>query len=108
MGFTQSATLAERRVIEIIRFDTQARGDVVADEFEPGALFGSKHNILSNISFDPFDEALVDRLGKRLENLLAFQGETDEGDEVGEAASLGAAFHLLRCDGGEGVPETVF
>ena len=43
----------------------------------------------------------------KAKNLLAFEGETDEGDEVGEAAGLGSAFDLLG-DGGEGVPEAVF
>ena len=81
---------------------------MVADEFEPGALFGSEHNILGDVSFDPLVEALIDRLGKRLKNLLAFEGEADERDEVGEAAGLGAAFDFLRRDGGEGVPEAVF
>ena len=108
MRFAQPAALAERCVVEIVRLDADGRGDVVADEFEPGALFGREHNILGDVSFDPLVEALIDRLGKRLEHLLAFQGEADEGDEVGEAAGLGAAFDLFRRDGGEGVPEAVF
>ena len=81
---------------------------MIADEFEPGALFGSEHNILGDVSFDPLDEALIDRLGKRLKNLLAFQREADKRDEVGEAAGLGSSFDFLRRDGGEGVPEAVF
>ncbi len=108
MRFTQAASLAERRIVEIVWLDADGRGDVVADEFEPGALFGSEHNILGDVSFDPLDEALIDRLGKRLKNLLAFEREADEGDEVGEAAGLGSSFDFLRRDGGEGVPEAVF
>ena len=81
---------------------------MIADEFEPGALLGSEHDVLGYVSFDPFDEALIDGLGERLKNLLAFEGEADEGDEVGEAAGLGASFDFLRRDGGEGVPEAVF
>ena len=41
-------------------------------------------------------------------NLLAFEGEANERDEVGEAAGLGSSFDLFRRDGGEGVPEAVF
>ena len=108
MGFAQPTSLAERRIVEIVRLDADGRRDVIADEFEPGALFGSEHNIFGDVSFDPLDEALIDRLGKRLKNLLAFEREANERDEVGEAAGLGTSFHFLRRDGGEGVPEAVF
>ena len=37
-----------------------------------------------------------------------FQREADEGDEVGKASGLGAAFDLAGRGGGEGVPEAVF
>ncbi len=108
MRFSQTAALAEGRIVEIIWLDADSGGDVIADEFEPGALFGSEDYILRDIFFDPLDEALIDRLSERLKNLLAFQRESDERDEIGEAAGLGAAFHLFRRDGGEGVPEAVF
>jgi len=84
MRFAQAAALAEGRVVEIVCLDADRRGDVVADEFEPGALFRSEDNILRDVSFDPFDEALIDRLGKRLKRLLAFEGEADKGDQIGE------------------------
>src|SRR5215468_11138362 len=107
MGLSQTAALAEGRVVEVVGLDAEARGNVIADEFEPGALFGCENNIFGDVSFDPLDEALMDRLGKRLERLLAFESQTDEGDEIGEAAGLGASFHFFRQDGGEGVPEAV-
>jgi hypothetical protein len=65
MGFTQAAALAEGGVVEIIGLDADRGGDVVADKFEPGALLGSENDILGDVSFDPLDEALIDRLGKR-------------------------------------------
>ena len=39
---------------------------------------------------------------------MLFQREADQGDKVGEAAGLGAAFDLAGRGGGEGVPEAVF
>lgn len=108
MRFPQPASLAEGRVIEIVGLDGNGCGDVIADQFELGALFGREHDILGDVSFDPLDEALIDRLGERFQNLLAFESEADQCDEVGEAAGLGASFDFLRRDGGEGVPEAVF
>ena len=108
MCFSQPTALAERRVVKVVGFNAEAGSDVVADEFEPGALFGRKANILSDVSFDPFDETVMDCLRKRFKNLLAFQREANKSDEVGEAAGLGASFDFLRDDGGEGVPEAVF
>ena len=108
MCLAQSAALAEGGVVEIVRLNADGGGDVVADEFEPSALFGCEKDILRNVSFDPLAEALVDCLGKRLKSLLAFEGEADQRDEVGEAAGLGSSFDFLRRDGGEGIPETVF
>src|SRR5262249_8314169 len=77
MGFSQPAALAEGGVVEIVRLDADCRGDVIADKFKPGALFGCENNIFGDVSFDPFDEALIDRLGKWLKRLLAFEGEAD-------------------------------
>ena len=47
-------------------------------------------------------EAFVDGVGEGFEDGLLLQGEADEGDEIGEAAGLGAAFDLFRGGGGEG------
>ncbi len=38
---------------------------------------------------------------------MLFQREADEGDEVGKASGLRAAFDLAGLGGGEGVPEMV-
>lgn len=38
MCLAESAALDERRVIEIVRLDAQAGGDVVADQMQPGKL----------------------------------------------------------------------
>ena len=42
VGFAQATALRKRSVIEIVRLDAQAGGDVVTDEIEPGALVGSE------------------------------------------------------------------
>src|SRR4030065_84455 len=39
MDFSEPALLRERRVFEIVWFDAEVRGDVVADHFEPFELF---------------------------------------------------------------------
>jgi hypothetical protein len=46
----EATALAERGVVEIAGFDAEACGDVVADEFEPGALVRSEDNVLGDIS----------------------------------------------------------
>lgn len=63
---------------------------MVADKFEPGALLRSEDDILGDVSFDPFDKALVHCLGEGLKGLLAVQGEADQCDKIGEAAGLGS------------------
>ena len=57
---------------------------------------------------EPFVEPLVHGVGEGREHGLLFQREADEGDEVGKASGLRAAFDLARRGGGEGVPEAVF
>lgn len=47
------------------------------------------------------------RVGEGGEDGLLFQGEADEGDEVGEAPGLGAAPDLAGSSDGKGVPEAV-
>ena len=49
--FAEAAALAEWRVVEIIRLDAEAGSDVVADEFEPCALFRGKDHGLRRFSF---------------------------------------------------------
>src|SRR6476646_9785642 len=95
MSFSQAAALAKGGVIEIVGLDADRGGDMVADEFEPGALLGSEDDIFGDVSFYPFDEPLIDRQRERLKKLLAFQCEADQRDEIGEAAGLGATFHFL-------------
>jgi hypothetical protein len=92
MSLAQSAPLTKRRIVEIVWLDADRSSNVVPNELKPGALFGSEDDILGNVSFDPLDETLIDRLGKRLKNLLAFQGESDKRHQVGEAAGLGSSF----------------
>jgi hypothetical protein len=43
---------------------------VIAREFEPSAFFGTEHNILGDVSFDPLDEALIDHLKIKGEHVL--------------------------------------
>jgi len=43
---------------------------VIAGEFEPSAWLGSEHNILGDVSFDPPDEALIDHLKIKGEQVL--------------------------------------
>src|SRR5262249_33795100 len=108
MSLAQSATLTKGGIVEIGGLDANGCGDMIADEFEPRALLETEDNIFGDVSFDPLDESLIDSLGKGLKGLLAFESEPNEGDEVGEATGLGAAFDFFRRDGGKGVPKTVF
>ena len=56
---------------------------------------------------EPFVEPLGDGVGEGCEHGLLLQREADEGDEVGKAAGLRAAFDLAGRGDGEGVPEAV-
>jgi len=42
MSFAQASALAEWGVVEIAGLDADGRGDMISDEFEPGALLGVK------------------------------------------------------------------
>ena len=92
MRFAQPTSLAERRIIEIVWLDADRSSDVVPDKFQPCALLGREHNVLGDVSLDPLDEALVNRLRERLKNLLTFEGKAHKRDEISEATGLRAAF----------------
>ena len=107
MCFAQTAALAERRVFKILRLDADGRGDVVADEAEPGELLGREDGSGLGFVHEPFVEALAHGVGEGSEDGLLLQREADEGDEVGEASRLRAALHFAGSGDGEGVPEAV-
>ena len=81
---------------------------MVADEVEPRELFGRKRDASLGLVHEPFVEPLVHGVSEGREHGLLFQREADEGDEVGKASGLRAAFDLARRGDGEGVPEAVF
>ncbi len=70
----------------------KAGGDVVADEVEPAELFGGEDRAGLGFVHEPFIEPFPYGLGEGREHGLLFQREADQGDEVGEAPDLGAAF----------------
>src|SRR4051812_37368030 len=107
MRFSQSAALTERRVIEIVRLDAQAGGDVVANEIQPGELVGAKFDARLGLVHEPFVEAGADRFSERFEHWLLFQRKSDKRDEVGEASGLRAALDLGWRGGGKGLPQIV-
>ena len=107
MRFAQAAALIERRKIQIIGLDAEAGGDLIAHEVEPGELLRREDGSGFGFVHEPFVEALGDGVGEGGEDGLLLEREADEGDEVGEAAGLGAAFDFAGRGDGEGVPEVV-
>ena len=105
MGFAETSALVEGGVIEVVRFDAEAGGDVAADEFEPGALVGVEGGSGFRLLREPAFKAGGDRFGKGFQHRLLFEGEADERHEVSEAVDDGAALHLARRGGGKGLPE---
>ena len=100
--------MRKRRVVEVARIDSEIRGDVVADHFEPAALLGCELLACSFLLRQPRFEVRVDSLGEWDEFVVLVNGEADEGDEVGEDALRGRAFDLGFIEGGVGLPELGF
>ena len=108
VGFAEAAALGEGGIVEVVGFDGDAGGDLVAHELQPGELVGGEGCACFGFVHEPFVEAFVDGFGKWFERGLLFEGVADEGDEVGEAAGLGAALDAFGGGGGGGLPEDVF
>ena len=108
MHFPQPAFLRERRVVEVAWIDSEIRGDVVADHFEPAALLGGELLACAFLLRQPRFEVRVDALGEWDEFVVLVDGEADEGDEVGQDAFRGRAFDLGFIEGGVGLPELGF
>jgi hypothetical protein len=64
MGFAEAALLAEWCEVEIFGLDTEAGGDVAADEAEPGELFTCERDAGLALVHEPFVEPFVNGLGK--------------------------------------------
>ena len=90
MRFAEAAALGEGGVAEVVGFDGEAGGDVVAHQIQPGALIGGEGGAGGGLLREPAIEAGLDGVGEGFEDGLLFEGETHEGDQVGEAADAGS------------------
>ena len=88
MRLPQPAPLIEGGEFQVLGFDAQAGRDVVADEVEPGEVFGRELDSGLSLVHAPLVEACGDGFSEGFEHGLLFQRKADEGDEVSETSRL--------------------
>ena len=89
---------------EVVAVHAAAGADVVAHLFQPREVVGAEGGAVGTFLCHPLIKSLVHMLLKWFEDGLLLEGETDEGDEIGEAADRIFLRGGLLADL-EGVPE---